>query len=170
VTIDQALRSVEFTGRHTKHSGRRTSFPAGDDAFGKSRSLCPVVPARAGFQEGDGSCRPHQPALSTLDAFDRFLLLDATTLSLGEIIIVTTQNRLDVLLEIFAELTYFLLDVLSGFRLRHSVFTYLSARALKGRIQFLRKRRFTSPGLYQCIRAVSGSCAVRCIYHTIFLC
>src|SRR5690606_81775 len=98
-----------------------------------------VTATKAGFQGGDDSCRSHQPAFPPLDALDRFLLLDAATLSLGEIVVVATQHGLDVLLEIFAELAYFLLNVLSGFGLRHSVFTCLSTRALKGRIRFFRK-------------------------------
>lgn len=107
-----------------------------------------VTATKAGFQGGDDSCRSHQPAFPPLDALDRFLLLDAATFSLGEIVVVATQHGLDVLLEIFAELAYFLLDVLSGFGLRHSVFTCLSTRALKGRIRFFRKALicFARPG------------------------
>jgi len=68
----------------------------------------------------------HEPAFTTLNPLDGFFLLDATPLTLGQVIIVATQDGLDILLKIFAELAYFLLDALSYFSLRHSVFTYLS--------------------------------------------
>jgi hypothetical protein len=68
----------------------------------------------------------HEPAFAPLNPLDGLFLLDATPLSLGQVIIVATQDGLNILLEIFAELAYFFLDALSYFSLRHSVFTYLS--------------------------------------------
>jgi hypothetical protein len=41
-----------------------------------------------------------------------------------------TQHRLNVLLKVFAELANFLFYAFFCFRLRHSVFTYLSNKAL----------------------------------------
>jgi hypothetical protein len=67
-----------------------------------------------------------QPALAALNPLDGLFLLDATPLSLGQVIIVATQDRLNVFLKVFAELAYLFLDALSYFSLRHSVFTYLS--------------------------------------------
>jgi hypothetical protein len=68
----------------------------------------------------------HESAFTPLNPLDGLFLLDATPFALGQVIIVATQDRLDILLKIFAEFAYFFLDALSYFSLRHSVFTYLS--------------------------------------------
>jgi hypothetical protein len=65
--------------------------------------------------------------LTPLDTLNSFFLLDPATLSLGKVIIVTSQDRLDILLKVFTELAYLLLKRLLGFGFRHSVFTCLSA-------------------------------------------
>lgn len=80
----------------------------------------------------------HQPSLTSLYALDCLLLFDPTTFALGEVIVVATQDRLNILLEIFSELTYLFLYILSGFGLRHSVFTYLSMNPCSTRIPFAR--------------------------------
>lgn len=61
--------------------------------------------------------RAHQSALATLDAFDRFLLLDSPALSFGEIIVMAAQNGLNVFLEVFTKLAYLFLYTFLRFRL-----------------------------------------------------
>lgn len=69
-----------------------------------------------------------QPTLASLNPFDCLFLLDATSFSLGQIVIVPTQNRLDVFLEILTELSYLFFYALSCFGFRHSVLTCLSPK------------------------------------------
>ena len=101
--------------------------------------------------------RPHHAAFPPLDALDRFLFLDATALPLGKIIVMATQDRLDVLLKVFAELSYFLLYVFSCFGLRHSVLTYLSAKNFDGlNMLLLQKNAETLYTVLQSIPAQNG--------------
>jgi len=79
-----------------------------------------------GFHGEESLRSSDQSTLSALDSLDGFLFLDPAAFPFGKIVVVTTQDRLDVLLKIFAELTYLFFDMLSCFDLRHSVFTYLS--------------------------------------------
>ena len=74
---------------------------------------------------------PHQTALAALNAFDSFLFLDSPALSLGEIVIVASQNGLYIFLKVFAELAYFFLYAFFRFRLHtHQIFTCLSGKPL----------------------------------------
>ncbi len=75
---------------------------------------------------------PHQTALAALNTFDRFLFLDSSALSLGEIVIMAAQNGLYVFLKVFAELAYLFLYAFFRFRLRtHQIFTCLSGKPLR---------------------------------------
>jgi hypothetical protein len=64
------------------------------------------------------SCRPHQTALAALYALDCFFLFDSPALSLGEVVVVAAQDRLYILLKVFAELAYLFLYAFFRFRLR----------------------------------------------------
>jgi hypothetical protein len=74
--------------------------------------------------------RSHHAAFASLDSLDSLLLLDATAFPFGQVVIMATQDRLNVLLKVFAELANLLFYAFFCFRLRHSVFTYLSDKAL----------------------------------------
>jgi len=74
--------------------------------------------------------RAYETAFSPLDSLNCLLFLDPPAFALGEVIVVATQDWLDVLLKIFAELANFFFYVFSCFSLRHSVFTYLSRKVL----------------------------------------
>jgi len=74
------------------------------------------------------SVASRQATLASLNPFDCLFLLDAAALSLGQIVIVPTQNRLDIFLEILTELSYLFFYTLSCFGFRHSVFTCLSPK------------------------------------------
>jgi len=118
--------------RKTEWAGEPTLFPFGSDLgihfVVLSSSFQPGAPrGRAPMLKA--SCRTHQPALTPLDSLDRLLLLDPTAFPLGEIVIMATQDWLDVLLKIFSELADFLFNVFSCFGLRHSAFTYLSKKS-----------------------------------------
>jgi hypothetical protein len=71
-----------------------------------------------GVQSHPGSGRAQHSTFSALDAFYGFFLLDSPALPFGKIIVVSSQNGLNIFLKIFSELANLFFYVFFRFSFR----------------------------------------------------